>query len=213
MGGGSMTQNLREQWLNNAVTSVRGIFHANGYPIPDHIRVSCGFPLSRARSLYRNVGVHFAPELSDDATHQIFISPVLDDSVEVLGVLMHELSHAVTGEKHGYEFKQCVRKVWLEGNPTQTKVGAEFRSNFAPILESLGVYPHAKLNLESNSKPQGTRMLKAVCNNCVERNADGSIALTATGAIKSQYTIRVTKTWADKGLPTCQCGTQFALSK
>jgi hypothetical protein len=126
---------------------------------------------------------------------------------------MHELSHAVTGEKHGYEFKQCVRKVWLEGNPTQTKVGAEFRSNFAPILESLGVYPHAKLNLESNSKPQGTRMLKAVCNNCVERNADGSIALTATGAIKSQYTIRVTKTWADKGLPTCQCGTQFALSK
>jgi hypothetical protein len=208
-----MTQNLREQWLNNAVTSVRGIFHANGYPIPDHIRVSCGFPLSRARSLYRNVGVHFAPELSDDATHQIFISPVLDDSVEVLGVLMHELSHAVTGEKHGYEFKQCVRKVWLEGNPTQTKVGAEFRSNFAPILESLGVYPHAKLNLESNSKPQGTRMLKAVCNNCVERNADGSIALTATGAIKSQYTIRVTKTWADKGLPTCQCGTQFVLSK
>jgi hypothetical protein len=207
-----MTQNLREQWLNNAVTSVRGIFHANGFPIPDHVRVSCGFPLSRARSLYRNVGVHFAPELSDDATHQIFISPVLDDSVEVLGVLMHELSHAVTGSEHGTLFKHCVRKVWLEGKLTQTKVGSQFRENFAPILESLGVYPHAKLNLENNSKPQGTRMLKAVCNNCVERNADGSIALTATGAIKSQYTIRVTKTWADKGLPTCQCGTQFALS-
>jgi len=208
-----MTQALREQWLNNAVTSVRGIFHANGYPIPDHVRVSCGFPSKRARSMYRNVGEHFSPDASEDATHQIFISPVLDDSVEVLGVLMHELSHAVTGSAHGYEFKQCVRKVWLEGNPTQTKVGAEFRSNFAPILESLGIYPHAKLNVASSSKPQGTRMLKAVCNNCVERNTDGSIALTATGAIKSQYTIRVTKTWADKGLPTCQCGTQFALSK
>jgi hypothetical protein len=208
-----MSQDLREQWLNNAVTSVRGIFHANGYPLPDYIRVSCGFPLTRARSLYRNVGVHFPPSVSDDGTHQIFISPVVDDSVEVLGILMHELSHAVTGSAHNYSFKQCVRKVWLEGNPTATKVGAEFRSNFAPILESLGVYPHAKLNLENNSKPQGTRMLKAVCNNCVERNADGSIALTATGAIKSQYTIRVTKTWADKGLPTCQCGTQFAFSK
>jgi hypothetical protein len=200
-----MTQALREQWLNNAVTSVRGIFHANGFPIPDHVRASCGFPSKRARSLYRNVGEHFSPDVSDDGTHQIFISPVLDDSVEILGVLMHELSHAVTGDGHGTEFKHCVRKVWLEGKPTQTKVGVDFRQNFAPILESLGVYPHAKLNVESNYKPQGTRMLKAVCPTCVVKDADGKV--------KSQYTIRVTKTWADKGLPTCQCGTQFTLSK
>jgi hypothetical protein len=199
-----MTQALREQWLNNAVTSVRGIFHANGYPIPDHIRVSCGFPSKRARSLYRNVGEHFSPDVSEDATHQIFISPVLDDSVEVLGVLMHELSHAVTGSGHGTEFRNCVKKVWLEGKPTETKVGVEFRSNFAPILESLGLYPHAKLNVASSYKPQSTRMLKAVCGTCVVHAPDGTV--------KSQYTIRVSKAWADKGLPTCQCGTQFALS-
>ncbi len=199
-----MTQALREQWLNNAVTSVRGIFHANGFPIPDHVRVSCGFPSKRARSLYRNVGEHFSPDASEDATHQIFISPVLDDSVEVLGVLVHELSHAVTGSSHGTEFKHCARKVWLEGSLTQTKVGAQFRSNFAPILESLGIYPHAKLNVASSYKVQGTRMLKAVCGTCVIHAPDGSI--------KSQYTIRVSKGWADKGLPTCQCGTQFVLS-
>jgi hypothetical protein len=200
-----MTQALREQWLNNAVTSVRGIFHANGFPIPDHIRVSCGFPSKRARSLYRNVGEHFSPDLSEDATHQIFISPVLDDSVEVLGVLVHELSHAVTGSSHGTEFKHCARKVWLEGSLTQTKVGATFRSNFAPILESLGIYPHAKLNVASSYKVQSTRMLKAVCGTCVIHAPDGSV--------KSQYTIRVSKGWADKGLPTCQCGTQFVLSQ
>jgi hypothetical protein len=199
-----MTQALREQWLNNAVTSVRGIFHANGFPIPDHVRVSCGFPSKRARSLYRNVGEHFSPDASEDATHQIFISPVLDDSVEVLGVLVHELSHAVTGSSHGTSFKQCVRKVWLEGSLTQTKVGAQFRSNFAPILESLGVYPHAKLNVASSYKVQSTRMLKAVCGTCVEHKPDGTV--------KSQYTIRVSKGWADKGLPTCQCGTQFVLA-
>lgn len=200
-----MTQALREQWLNNAVTSVRGIFHANGYPLPDHIRVSCGFPSKRARSLYRYVGEHFSPDMSDDGTHQIYISPVLDDSVEVLGILMHELSHAVTGSGHGLEFRNCVRKVWLEGNPTQTKVGAEFRNNFAPILESLGIYPHAKLNIDALGKPQSTRMLKAVCNTCVVNAPDGSV--------KSQYTIRLSKAWADKGLPTCQCGTCFVLSK
>jgi len=199
-----MTQALREQWLNNAVTSVRGIFHANGFPIPDHVRVSCGFPSKRARSLYRNVGEHFSPDASEDATHQIFISPVLDDSVEVLGVLVHELSHAVTGAEHGLAFKQCVRKVWLEGNPSATKVGVNFRTNFAPILDSLGIYPHAKLNVEGSYKPQGTRMLKAVCGTCVVHAPDGTV--------KSQYTIRVSKGWADKGLPTCQCGTQFVLS-
>jgi hypothetical protein len=200
-----MTQALREQWLNNAVTSVRGIFHANGFPIPDHVRVSCGFPSKRARSLYRNVGEHFSPDASEDATHQIFISPVLDDSVEVLGVLVHELTHAVTGSSHGTEFKHCARKVWLEGSLTQTKVGNQFRENFAPILESLGIYPHAKLNVASSYKVQSTRMLKAVCGTCIEHKPDGSV--------KSQYTIRVSKAWADKGLPTCQCGTQFALAQ
>jgi hypothetical protein len=200
-----MTQALREQWLNNAVTSVRGIFHANGYPLPDHIRASCGFPLTRARSLYRKVGDHFAPDASEDATHQIFISPVIDDSIEVLGVLMHELSHAVTGAEHGKEFKNCVSKLWLEGKPSETKVGAEFRSNFAPILESLGMYPHAKLNVGSNYKAQTTRMLKAVCNTCVINAPDGSV--------KSQYTIRLSQAWVSKGLPTCQCGTKFVLSK
>jgi hypothetical protein len=203
-----MTQALREQWLNNAVTSVRGIFHANGFPIPDHIRVSCGFPSKRARSLYRNVGEHFSPDASEDATHQIFISPVLDDSVEVLGVLMHELSHAVTGSSHGTSFKHCVRKVWLEGSLTQTKVGAEFRSNFAPILESLGVYPHAKLNVASNYKPQGTRMLKATCH-----EDNGSLTGGECG-----YTIRLSNKWAinSKGettTPDCPfCKVQLTLS-
>jgi hypothetical protein len=203
-----MTQALREQWLNNAVTSVRGIFHANGFPIPDHIRVSCGFPSKRARSLYRNVGEHFSPDASEDATHQIFISPVLDDSVEVLGVLMHELSHAVTGSSHGTSFKHCVRKVWLEGSLTQTKVGAEFRSNFAPILESLGVYPHAKLNVASSYKVQSTRMLKATCH-----EDNGSLTGGECG-----YTIRLSNKWAinSKGettTPDCPfCKVQLTLS-
>jgi hypothetical protein len=203
-----MTQALREQWLNNAVTSVRGIFHANGFPIPDHVRVSCGFPSKRARSLYRNVGEHFSPDASEDATHQIFISPVLDDSVEVLGVLVHELTHAVTGSSHGTEFKHCARKVWLEGSLTQTKVGAQFRSNFAPILESLGIYPHAKLNVASSYKVQGTRMLKATCH-----EDNGSLTGGECG-----YTIRLSNKWAinSKGettTPDCPfCKVQLTLS-
>jgi len=203
-----MTQALREQWLNNAVTSVRGIFHANGFPIPDHVRVSCGFPSKRARSLYRNVGEHFSPDASEDATHQIFISPVLDDSVEVLGVLVHELTHAVTGSSHGTEFKHCARKVWLEGSLTQTKVGAQFRSNFAPILESLGIYPHAKLNVASSYKVQGTRMIKATCH-----EDNGSLTGGECG-----YTIRLSNKWAinSKGettTPDCPfCKVQLTLS-
>lgn len=200
---------VREQWLNNAVTSVRGIFHANGFPLPDYIKVSCGFPSKRARSLYRNLGEYFAPSASDDGTHQIFISPVVDDSVEVLGVLLHELSHSATeGDGHGTQFRHCVKKVWLEGKPTATVVGAKFRENFAPILESLGIYPHAKLNVASNYKPQGTRMLKATCH-----EDNGSLTGGECG-----YTIRLSNKWAinSKGettTPDCPfCKVQLTLS-
>ena len=48
------------------------------------------------------------------------------------------------------------------------------------------------LNVSANKKTQSTRMLKATCGGC-------------------GYVIRLTKTHADKGLPTCVCGTNFQL--
>ena len=183
----------REEWLNEAVSELRGIFDANGFPVPANLRVTCGFPSKHARSLNRAIGEHWSDSASQDATHEILISPVVDDPFEVFGILVHELSHSATdGCGHQGRFVQCIRKVWLEGKPTATVIGETFRANFGGLIEGLGAYPHARLNVQANRKVQGTRMLKASCPHC-------------------NYTIRLTSKWATikkpdgkvAGLPKC----------
>ena len=183
----------REQWLNLAVDELRPLFDANGFPLPSKIRVTCGFPSRHARSLNRAIGEHHSAKASADGTHEILISPVESDVFEVFGILVHELAHAATdGDGHRGRFPACVRRFYLEGKPTHTKVGDNFRLQFGDLVSSLGDYPHARLNVEADRKKQSTRMLKAVCRDC-------------------GYTIRLTAKWASQGLPSCHCGGEFTI--
>lgn len=175
----------REEWLKTAVAELRPIFNSISFSLPDKIRVTCGFPSSRARASNRFIGEHWGPAVSADGHHEILISPVIDDPIQVFATLVHELAHAATdGHGHDRVFLKCVRSLWLEGKPTATVAGDAFKQNFHDLLESLGAYPHAKMNIDALRKKQSTRMLKASCPAC-------------------GYTIRLTKTWADQGLPTC----------
>ena len=180
-----MSNLTREDWLNNAVIELRPIFKSIGYPLPDLIRVTCGFPSRHARSLNKATGEHWSAKASDDNTHEVCISPVLDEPLQVFGVLVHELAHCATdGDGHKGRFPGCVRKLWLEGKPTATVVGQRFTENFNGLVEGMGAYPHARLNVNANKKTQSTRMLKAVCKAC-------------------GFTIRLSSKWADQGLPIC----------
>jgi hypothetical protein len=116
------------------------------------------------------------------------------DPFEVFGILVHELAHSATdGDGHRGRFPRLVRKLQLEGIPSQTKIGDRFRSEFSSLVSSLGEYPHARLNVHADRKVQSTRMLKATCPSC-------------------GYTIRLTTKWADQGLPTCPSdGNTFVL--
>jgi len=180
----------REQYLNAAVAELRPVFEANNFPLPDRIRVTCGFPSSKARSQHRAIGEHWSPAASSDNHHEILISPVMDDPFEVFGILVHELCHAATdGDGHRGRFPHAARSLWLEGKPSSTTIGTTFRVNFAPLIESLGDYPHAALNIRAQTKTQSTRMLKAHCAVC-------------------GYTIRLSNKWAFKqdgtsNLPIC----------
>lgn len=157
----------REDWLNQAVDELRPVFDASGYPLPDNIRVSCGNPSRNARSANRAVGEWHSAKSSSDNTHEIFVSPVVADPFEVFGILVHELAHSATeGDGHRGRFPKCVRKLHLEGKPTHTKIGARFKHEFGALIESLGEYPHAPLNLGIDRKVQGTRNLRATCPQC-----------------------------------------------
>jgi len=182
----------REDWLNLAVESLRPLFESVGHPLPDKIRVTCGFPSRGGRGAV--IGEHHSPAASADNHHEIFITPKQDNPIEVMGILVHELAHAATdGDGHKGRFPALVKKLFLDGKPTHTVVGEQFKENLGPLTESLGAYPHARLNAEDKYKTQGTRLLKAYCPAC-------------------GFTIRLTKKWADVGLPVCPVdNNQFTL--
>ena len=105
--------------------------------------------------------------------------------LQVFSTLVHELCHAATdGHGHDKVFTRCARALWLEGKPSSAAGGERFKINFKDLLDSLGAYPHSRLNIEAVRKKQTTRMLKAACPHC-------------------GYTVRLTQKWADLGLPEC----------
>lgn len=154
----------RERWLLQATGILRtGLFKQHGAIVP-LVKVSVGIP-SRSK---RAIGQHWIPEASDDKLGSIFISPILDDTLEVLGVLVHELVHAavkVTG--HGPAFKKLALKVGLEGKMRSTTSSAKLEKHLKEILKDLPPYPHKKLNMRHDPvKKQTTRMLKMECSEC-----------------------------------------------
>jgi hypothetical protein len=182
----------REDWLNAATGALRPQFEAAGYPIPEKVRVSCGFTSKGARS--NRIGECWPSQRSKDSTFEMFITPKLDDTKEVLAVLVHELSHAAVGleAKHGPVFRKCVTRLHLTGKMKSTVPAETFDASIlAPVLTKLGgtQYPHAALTsgVSSAGPKQTTRMLKCVCSEC-------------------GYTARTTAKWLEeRGTPICPC--------
>lgn len=186
----------REEWLSSAVEELRPVFEAHQRPVPQRIRVACGFPLDAKRS--KAIGQCWADSASADSTVEILISPVLANPLEVFEVLVHELCHSTAGAmNHGVNFQKIAQRVGLVACGTgrepwrSTKGGATFTQDYQALIDSLGAYPHAPLTYNTK-KTQSTRLLKATCPSC-------------------GYSVRLTQKWASIGLPQCPCGDTLAL--
>lgn len=178
----------REAWFQAVTSLLRNEFSAQGFPLPERIRASCGFP--GGGSKFKRIGEHWAPSASSDAHHEIFVSPMLDALKSVFGTLVHELCHAATpGAKHGPKFKKCGAAMGLVGKPTSMCADDATMARYQHILNDVGPYPHAKMN-PSERKKQSTRLLKCECEDC-------------------GYVARVTAKWInDLGAPLCPCNEQ-----
>ena len=98
----------------------------------------------------------------------MFISPVLKDSIEVGGCLVHELVHAAVGIecKHRGAFARVAKTIGLEGKMTATTPGEALRTRLKELIAKIGEYPHARLIASNRPKTQTTRMLKVTCKEC-----------------------------------------------
>lgn len=179
----------REQWLNRAVVLFKPIFKKAGFPLPEKVRVSCGWPSAVRKARGKTtIGQCWAPEASGDKTTELFISPLLDDANKVLSTTAHELVHAAVGTKCGHRgaFIACAKAIGFTKPWTTTPESDELKAALKVIAAKLDAYPHSRLTpSKSGIKKQGTRMLKTECETC-------------------GYTARVSKKWlVEVGAPHC----------
>ena len=194
-------ERTRESWLLSAIDRMaRSLFPAFKQP---KWRVTCGWPKG-VRGGKHAIGQCWDRTSSDDDTHEIFISPELDQPREILHVLAHELAHAIVGCDQGHkgEFVTLCKKIGLVKPWTATTPSPELAATLAIYALQLGPYPHARLN--DVRKRQSTRMLKATC-----PNPNCEVRLNVAG--NKPYTVRITQQWADAGMPSCPCGTLMKL--
>lgn len=191
-----MSELTREQWLNNLIDNLRDKFFAAGGTIPEKVRATCGWPSTGGKAeKNRRIGECWSDERSDSGHYEIFISPLVDDGIEVAAVLVHELVHACVGIAAGHKapFKKVAEAVGLEGKMTSTVPSEELVAELEDIIGT-DHYPHSKLSFDLKKKVQSTRMLKVTC-------PDPGCA----------WSCRTTQKWVDIGLPTCCCGNQMEL--
>lgn len=154
-------EKLREVWLDKATALLKKKYFTGDHKLPKKVQSSCGFP----KGTNRAIGQCFDPSSSADKTTHIFISPVLEDSIQVLGVHLHELIHAAVGtdQKHSGNFKVVARQVGLVGKLTATYVQSDspLHLELAAIHKTLGNYPHKKMK-KSAKKTSGQPWMRLV---------------------------------------------------
>ena len=153
-----------------------------GYGIPP-LKVSCGFAASS--SPRTTLGQCWPRQRSREMVNEIFISPKIDDPVEVLDTLVHEICHAIDDcqSGHGADFQGIAHVVGLEGPARMAMAGPALKIRLMTISQKLGEYPHRALEFPPPRPSNATRS-KAKCGQC-------------------GYEVTLLKKWADYGAPIC----------
>lgn len=154
----------REQWLTEISDLMLAEIFAPLVTIPSELRLklSVGFPPNtRGGSV---IGVCFPREASSNASTEIFISPVVADSMKVLEVLAHELIHAIDNCKSGHRgfFASTARAIGLEGALTATYAGESLKATLQGYIDLFGDIPHAQVSYAAQ-KRQTNRNLLCAC--------------------------------------------------
>lgn len=186
----------RETWLEKFTDQfLLNHFKNAGYEINSELRsklkFSCSLTSGRGSKNARAIGLHFSPQSSKGAYHEIMISPTIEESARVADILIHEIVHAIAGNENGHNkiFRKCALSVGLTGKMTATIASDDLKSKLNSWVSEFGEYPHRELML--SGKKQSTRLIKCEC--------------------ECGYNVRITRKWLnDLGAPICpSCNIQM----
>jgi len=177
-------QITREQWLERAVDVIRASVKKR-VTIPA-VKVSCSWPgggSSRTR-----IGECWPKRASKADVNEIFVSPKIEDAGRVVGILAHELAHAVLDCKHGHkaQFVVTAALIGCEGKPTNMVPPDAVSQAWADkVIAKWGPFPHRTLDkTQSPTKPQTARMIKCQCNECgAVWRMSGTVIASAIGEL------------------------------
>lgn len=156
----------REVWLSKAAQRFEPWLMNSGVAaasLPTY-RVSCGFPKGGKGGRGATIGQCWSADASKDKAREIFVSPTLDNPVDVLSTLLHEMCHAMlpSGVGHKGDFIKVAKAVGFTKPWTQTPCTDALTAKLTTVSEDLGPYPHASLNPKMVKK-QTTRLILSVC--------------------------------------------------
>ena len=156
----------REQWLNEMLIRLyHRVFAPAGIEWEvGTVRVSCSWP--GGGSARKRIGECWPRSYSSAGRSEIFISPAVDDPVQALDILVHEMIHSSDNCASGHKgyFRRVMKLVGLEGKATASHAGPALRETLQKIATE-APYPHARLDLSARKK-QTTRNIKHECGGC-----------------------------------------------
>jgi hypothetical protein len=181
-------QNLRERWLQRAISRYIKRWAKLGVTVPQDVRVTCGFPGGGSPS--KRIGECWPRSRSLQGVNEVFINPILENSSAVLNVLGHELVHAADDcqHKHGPAFSRLCALVGYSGGKAaqaEAKSALEFQ---ASVVKALGAYPHAAVTLVKKAQKENTGLHKFECG-----NGQGDVLYSTAKKVEEQ------------GVPKCRC--------
>lgn len=157
----------REQWLMALAAALRPAFAEQGSPLPEKVRLSCGFTSAGAGG--KRIGECWADKSSATNHVEIFIKPDQVEPMDVAAIVLHELIHAALGleAKHGPLFRKLATALGLEGKMTATVPGEKAKALLQPLLDEIGPYPHSLLsNKKIKKEAKQPAWKNVVCPDC-----------------------------------------------
>jgi hypothetical protein len=177
----------RETYIAAAVELLRPVFKARGFELPATIRANIAFTSTGWRGKRR--GEAWQSHWTADKVMEVMVDLKETDPTDILDILTHELCHIAqyveagkNGKKaggHGKDFARIAKAMDLTEGFTVNKKGekkwsakhagggAEWKAWAAPLVEQLGICPHAAIGhfvkKQAEETKQTTRMLKLEC--------------------------------------------------
>lgn len=147
-----------EEWLNQAVDELRVFFAKHGHVVPE-VLISVGFThkgYNPKRKCNNFDGFCMSRHMSKANIHEIYIAPYIEDGIDMIFLIAHELIHAVDNcySGHGDRFKSIARDLGMpEGGVISKAQYVETYFEFKDIHKRIGRYPRLGVTYEHTLTP------------------------------------------------------------